>query len=249
MVDMKTVIVDSHKEVLPYWFREYLELKMPLVGVRIDEHHDMNHECPALPAREGRQNLEYVAKIMPYLFEYAKRDLNEGNFTCPAVHSGVVVVLYHFNPREEKIDAYGRISGSKIIDAPKTKEKYTLVAGRRRKRIVWDEALTKLKEWRGKTIPLSQKITLDNFRADLKESFFPVAIEFDLDALYGISDRGPVEEVVAKRLEKARSILECICSPKFTCIARSQTPRAYVPSEVVDSLEGAVRDVIEMTYA
>jgi hypothetical protein len=246
---MKTIIIDSHKEVLPYWFKEYLELKMPLVGVRIDEHHDMSHECPALPAREGRQNFEYLTKIMPYLIEYAKMELNEGNFTCPAVHSGVVAVLYHFNPRKEEIDAYGRISGSKIIDPPRTREKYALVGGRRRKRIVWDEALTKLKDRQGKTIPLSQKITLEKFRADLKESGFPIVIEFDLDGLYGIFDRGPVEEVVAKRLEKARSVLECVSAPKFACIARSQTPRAYVPAEVVDSLEGAVRDVIEMTYA
>jgi hypothetical protein len=249
MLDMKIVVVDSHKEVLPYWFKEYLELKMPLVGVRIDEHHDMNHECPTLPAREGWQDLEYLARIMPYLTEYAERELNEGNFTCPAVHSGVVVVLYHFDPREEEIDAYGRISGSKIIDAPKTREEFALVGGRRCKRIVWDEAMTKLKRWRGKTIPPSQKISLDKFRADLKESIFPVAIEFDLDALYGISDRKPAEKVVAMRLEKARHILECICSPIFACIARSQTPRTYVPPELVDMLEGAVRDVIEMTYA
>jgi hypothetical protein len=245
---MKIVIVDSHKEVLPYWFREYLELRMPLVGVRIDEHHDMNHECPALPAREGRQTFEYLARLAPSILEYAN-DLNEGNFTCPALHSGVVVVLYHFNPREEDIDAYGRISGSKIIDAPKTKERLNLVGGKGRKWIVWDEAFTKLKKKKGKIIPSSQKITLDRFRKDIEESLFPVAIEFDLDALYGISDRGPVEEVVAERLEKARRVLDCVSSPRFACIARSQTPRAYVPAEVVDSLEGAVRDVIEMTYA
>jgi len=246
---MKTVVVDSHKEVLPYWFREYLELKMPLVGVRIDEHHDMNHECPALPAREGWQKFEYLARLMPYILEYAKRCLNEGNFTCPAVHSGVVAALYHFNPREEEIDAYGRISGSKIISAPKTKERYELVGGKRSKRIVWDETYTRLKMQKGKTIPLSEKITSDEFRADLEERTFPVAIEFDLDALYGINDRGRVEDVAAKRLEKARRILECVDSPRLACVARSQTPRAYVPAEVVDSLEGAVLDVIEMTYA
>jgi hypothetical protein len=246
---MKTVIVDSHKEVLPYWFREYLETKMPLVGVRIDEHHDMNHECPALPAREGREKFEYLAKIMPFLPEYAREELNEGNFTCPAMHSGVLAVIYHFNPRKEKIDAYGRISEREIIDPPKTREKYALVGGRRCKRIVWDEGLTKLKDQQGKTIPLSQKITVEKFRADLKESPLPIAIEFDLDGLYGIFDKGPVEEVAAKRLQKARRVLECVSSPKLACIARSQTPRAYVPPTVVDSLEGAVRDVLEMTYA
>jgi hypothetical protein len=246
---MKTVVVDSHKEVLPYWFREYLELKKPLVGVRIDEHHDMNHECPALPAREGRQKFDYLARLMPYILEYAKRYLNEGNFTCPAMHSGAVAVLYHFNPREDGIDAYGRISGSKIISAPKTKERYELVGGKSCKRIVWDEANTKLKKLKGKTIPLSERITSGDLKEDLEESTFPVAIEFDLDALYGINDRGPFEEIAAKRLEKARRILECVDSPQLACVARSQTPRAYVPARVVDSLEGAVLDVIEMIYA
>jgi hypothetical protein len=246
---MKTVVIDSHKEVLPYWFREYLELKKPLVGVRIDEHHDMNHECPALPAREGRQNFEYLARLMPYILEYAKRCLNEGNFTCPAVHSGAVAAMYHFNPREEHIDAYGRISGSKIISAPKTKERYELVGGKSYRRIVWDETYTKLKKLKGKTIPLPEKITSDKLRADLEESTFPMAIEFDLDALYGINDHGPFEKIAAKRLEKSRRILECVDSPQLACIARSQTPRPYVPAEVVDNLEGAVLDVIEMTYA
>ena len=128
---MKTVVVDSHNEVLPYWVEEYLRLKLPLVVVRIDKHHDMNQECPALPAREGRQIFDYLAKMMPYVAEYAKRKLNEGNFTCPAFHYGIAGALYHFNPREKKIDAYGRVSGSDIINAPKTTLIPRFIAGKR----------------------------------------------------------------------------------------------------------------------
>lgn len=51
---MKIVIVDSHKEVLPHWIREYIARKLPLVVLRIDKHHDMFSDCPLLPAREGR---------------------------------------------------------------------------------------------------------------------------------------------------------------------------------------------------
>ena len=66
-VRMQMVIVDSHKEVLPYWFKEYLKIKRPFVIVRIDKHHDMNHDCPAFPATEGRQALNYLAKMMLYI--------------------------------------------------------------------------------------------------------------------------------------------------------------------------------------
>ena len=95
---MKIVVVDSHNEVFSHWVEEYLRLKLPLVIVRIDQHHDMNQECPVLPAREGRQIFDYLTKIMPCIYEYAKGKLNEGNFTCPAFHYGIVGALYHFSP-------------------------------------------------------------------------------------------------------------------------------------------------------
>ena len=69
---MKTVVVDPHNEVFPHWVEEYLRLKLPLVIVRIDPHHDMNQECPALTAREGRQIFDYLAKIMPCIYEYGR---------------------------------------------------------------------------------------------------------------------------------------------------------------------------------
>ncbi|MGB4679401.1 hypothetical protein, partial [Methanothrix sp.] len=104
---MKIVIVDSHKEVLPHWIREYIARKLPLVVLRIDKHHDMFSDCPLLPAREGRGIFDYLDKMMPVICEYTRRRLNEGNFTCPAFHYGIVGTLYHFDPRGERIDAYG----------------------------------------------------------------------------------------------------------------------------------------------
>ena len=99
---MKICVVDSHNEVLPYWFKAYLKLKLPLVVVRIDKHHDMNQECLVLVAREGRHVFDYFNKIMPDISDSAKRKLNEGNFTCPAFHYGIVGALYHFNPRDKE---------------------------------------------------------------------------------------------------------------------------------------------------
>ena len=133
---MKTVIVDCHKEVLPYWFKEYLRLELPLVEVRIDQHHDMNHECPDLPAREGRQILKYFAEIMPYILEYTNIEINEANFTCPAFHYGIMGAVYHFNPRGEEIEAYGRVSGSGFTGAPKTKREAVPIGGKIRNRIL-----------------------------------------------------------------------------------------------------------------
>ena len=233
---MKTAIVDSHNEVLPYWVEEYIRLKLPLVVVRIDQHHDMNQDCPALPAREGRQIFDYLAKIMPQVAEYAKSKLNEGNFTCPAFHYGIVGALYHFNPRKKKIDAYGRVSGGDIIDAPKTTLIPNIIAGKRINRIIWDEALTKLRFQGGKVIPKPQDLPFDSFKSDLEDGKFPVIICFDLDGIYGIGDKESIQEVVGERLERVKSILDCISSPVLACIARSQTPRSYVPPELVDYL-------------
>lgn len=249
VVDMETVIVDSHKEVLPYWLREYQRLKHPLVEVRIDQHHDMSHECPALPAREGRQIFGYLEKMTHYILEYTEREINEANFTCPAFHYGFIGALYHSNPRTKEIDAYGRVSGSKFIDAPKTKKEATLIGGKRHNRIVWDENLTSLRMQGGKVAPIPQKITIDEFKKDLLGSCLPTVIGFDLDSICGIGEDGLTKEAMCNRLDKSKQVLKCVSSPKFACIARSQTPRAYVPPELVDSLQEAVVNLIEETYA
>jgi len=242
---MKTVVVDSHNEVLPYWFKEYLGLKLPLVIVRIDQHHDMNQECPALPAREGRQIFDYLAQIMPCVSEYAKRKLNEGNFTCPAFHYGIVGALYHFNPRGMKIDAYGRVSGGDIIDAPRTTLMPSIIDGNRINKIIWDKTLTKLRLHGGKVIPVPQNLHIDLFKNDIDESRFPVAICFDLDGICGINDKRQTEEIVSERLERVETVLDCISAPIFACVARSQTPRTYVPPELVDHLQQIVLALIE----
>lgn len=237
---MKIVVVDSHNEVLPYWFEEYLRSKLPLVVVRIDRHHDMNQECPPLPAKEGRPIFDYLAKIMPYIHDYAKMKLNEGNFTCPAFHYGIVCALYHFNPRENKIDAYGRIFGKEVKNAPKTTVMSRIINGKRINRIIWDRASTRLRLQGGKAIPVPQKLQLDTFKEEIEESKLPLAICFDLDGVYGVDDSGQAEEVVIRRLNKVKAVLDCIPSPVLACIARSQKPRTYVPPELVDSLQKIV---------
>lgn len=243
---MRTVVVDSHNEVLPYWFEEYIKLRLPLVVVRIDQHHDMHEECLSLPAREGRPIFDYLIKIMPHISEYAKRKLNEGNFTCPAFHYGIVGVLYHYDPRDEKIDAYGRVCGWDIIDAPKTLLVPNIIFGKRINKIIWDKSSTRLRTDGGKVVPVPKKMPLETFKEDIEGSRLPVIICFDLDSLYGMNDRGSIEEIAGKRLERVRNVLDYVASPVLACIARSQTPRTYVPPELVDHLQHAVLHLIKI---
>ncbi|MDD1758701.1 MAG: hypothetical protein LUQ22_08225 [Methanotrichaceae archaeon] len=246
---MRTAIVDAHNEVLAYWFKERLELDYPLAVIRIDEHHDMFHECSALPAKEGRINAAYLAHIISsYIIDYTEDGINEGNFTCAAFHYDIIGALYHFNPREDLINAYGRISGSKFVDIPRTKETYTICGGKRKKWIVWDEIRTRLRSHHGKTTPSPRKLTLESFRREIEGSQLSALICFDLDGLYGITDNSPVREAGTKRLMKSKQVLECVQSPIFAGIARSQTPRRYVPPEIVDSLQEEVLNLIDTIY-
>lgn len=245
---METIIVDSHKEVLLYWLREYQKLKQPLVEVRIDKHHDMGDECSDLPAREGRQIFRYLEKIAPYISHYTEREINEANFTCPAFHYGVMGALYHFNPRVETIDAYGRVSGAKFIGVPKTKKEAIMISGKRSNRLFWDKRLTKLRVKGGKVAPVPEKLTIEEFKKDLLEGCFPVIIGFDLDGICAIEESDLAKENLLSRLDKSKRVLDCVPSPAFVCIARSQTPRAYVPPALVDHLQETVVNLIEKTY-
>lgn len=245
---MKTVIVDSHKGVLPHWIREHIAHKLPLVVVRIDKHHDMFPDCPLLPAREGRDTFDYLDKMMPAICEYTMRRLNEGNFTCPAFHYGIVGSLYHFDPRRERIDAYGRIFKGELVDAPRTKRRSSFINGRRIDLIEWDGERTRLRKQNGRLIPAPERIGATEFKIDLDESRYPIVIGIDLDGLCAIDDRGWTRKDILNRLKRAKSLLECISSPVLACIARSQTPRAYVPPELVDELQEAAFTLMEFIH-
>jgi hypothetical protein len=208
----------------------------------------MFHYCPALPAREGREKFQFIARLMPYLQDYCQEKVNEGNFTCPGFHYSVVGALYHFNPQENQIDAYGRVSGSEMIDSPRTAEKSAHPNQRKGKWIVWDETITSLKGQSAKSSPVPQKITLNDFERDLQDSLLPTAVGFDLDGLYGNDDRGPPDEVVKKRLGGVRRVLESVARPAFICLARSQTPRSYVPEKIVDRVQESALGLIRETY-
>jgi hypothetical protein len=243
---LKILIIDPHNDIVPYWFKEFLHHKCNLIVVRIDAHHDMFHYCPALPAREGREKLQFIAQLMPYLQDYCREKVNEGNFTCPGFHYGAVGALYHFSPLENQIDAYGRVSGSETFDAPKTAEKSDHSDARKGKWIVWDENTTRLKGCSAKTTPVPRKINLNDFHRDMQDCRLPIAVEFDLDGLYGNGDRGSPDEVIKKRLAGVQRVLESVARSAFICLVRSQTPRSYVPAKIVDQVQESALSLIRI---
>ncbi|MDQ1262355.1 MAG: hypothetical protein QG575_1536 [Euryarchaeota archaeon] len=245
---IKIIIIDPHNEIVPYWFGEFLRHKCNLIVVRIDAHHDMFHYCPALPAREGRDMFQFLSGLMPYLQDYCREKVNEGNFTCPGFHYGAIGAVYHFHPKENQIDAYGRVSGSETIDAPRTVEKYAHFGGGKCRWIVWDENSTRLRGSSAKAIPVPRKMTLNDFHRDLQDCLLPIAVGFDLDGLYGNGDRGSPDEVIKKRLAGVGKVLESVARPEFICLARSQTPRSYVPAKIVDKVQESALGLIEEKY-
>lgn len=93
------------------------------------------------------------------------------------------------------------------------------------------------------------RINQNDFQRDLQDCLLPIAVGFDLDGLYGNRDRGHLEKVVGKRLAGIRSVLESVPRPAFVCLARSQTPRSYIPEEVVDRLQEAALGLVREVYS
>jgi len=186
---------------------------------------------------------------MPYLQDYCREKVNEGNFTCPGFHYGAIGAVYHFHPKENRIDSYGRVSGSETIDTPRTTEKIAPSGEGKGKWILWDENSTRLLGSSVKTIPVPRKINLNDFHRDMQDCLLPKAVGFDLDGLYGNGDRGSPDEVMNKRLTGVRKVLESVARPQFICLARSQTPRSYIPAKIVDKAQKSALYLIRETYA
>ena len=244
---IRTIIIDPHNDIIPYWFMESLRRKCSLIALRIDAHHDMFQCCPALPAREGRERHHYLQQLLPYVQHYSRTMVNEGNFTCPAFHCGVIGALYHYHPGREQLDAYGRADGSETESPPKTREKSSPAGGRW---IFWDGRETRLAgdEASPKTAPQPRRISRHDFQRDIEDCILPVAVGIDLDGLYGNGDRGPPERLVRNRMTGVRSLLESVSRPAFICLARSQSPRTYIPSWAVDLAQKAALNLIREIY-
>ena len=106
---------------------------------------------------------------------------------------------------------------------------------------------TQVKIPSGKIIPISGKLKLESFRRDIEESHLSVVICFDLDGLYGVKDKVR-QDSCGKKANKIQASAEMCSSSDFAGIARSQTPRRYVPQEIADSLQDEVLTLIRTIY-
>jgi len=178
---------------------------------------------------------------------YSRSLVNEGNFTCPAFHCGVLGALYHYHPGHERLEAYGRASGSDTESPPKTRVKSGPGGSRW---IFWDGEETDLAgdEASPKTAPLPRRLSLHDFHSDMMDCLLPIVVGIDLDGLYGNSDRGPVEMLLSKRIKAVRPLLQSVGRPAFICLARSQSPRSYVPERAVDLVQNAALDLVREVY-
>jgi hypothetical protein len=151
------------------------------------------------------------------------------------------------------MNAYGRVSGSETADTPRTRVR-SLPASARNGRIrwiFWDGETDRLKG-EGESVratPMPLRINQNDFQRDLRDCLLPVAVGFDLDGLYGNGDRGHLEKVVGKRLAGIKRVLEHVPKPAFICLARSQTPRSYIPAKLVDRLQEAALGLIREVYS
>ncbi|MBP7069965.1 MAG: hypothetical protein KBA97_02720 [Methanothrix sp.] len=99
-----------------------------------------------------------------------------------------------------------------------------------------------------KTAPLPRHINLHDFQRDMEDCMNPVALGIDLDGLYSNGDRGPVELLLRKRIDAVRPLLQSVGRPAFICLARSQTPRSYIPGSAVDLVQRAALGLIREIY-
>jgi hypothetical protein len=151
------------------------------------------------------------------------------------------------------MNAYGRVSGSETIDTPRTRVR-CLPASSRNGRIRWifwdrDADCFKGEGESFRATPLPLRINQNDFQRDLQDCLLPVVVGFDLDGLYGNGDRGHLEKIVGKRLAGIKSVLEGVPRPAFVCLARSQTPRSYIPAELVDRLQEAALGLVREVYS
>lgn len=210
-----SLVVDPHNEALPQWDKVK---KKHSILLHIDAHGDMGDEVATV---------ETVGE-----WGVAKEDyqisLGIGNFIVVAVHYGIVGVIYHFDPRQEIVYAYGKINNGEIVYTPATK----VVNGMIR--------------WASPNLVEAEILTIPQFLEQISKAQNPLIVDKDLDALLCTkSGTGFVSDLVApdpdilykQRLEKIVRLLTYIPLPEVITISRSQTPEAYCPPDKVDMLK------------
>jgi len=149
------------------------------------------------------------------------------SFISVAIADEKIGAVYHIIPRRNKIHAYGRVRGDKLIGTPRT---YIDRSGE----IKWQDDCF---------LPLFKEISESQLVKDIsKVHHHPIILDIDLDAFH-LVQLDPINQPYFSRITKVKQIMEKIPQPTVITVARSQTPTTYVNPAIVDRIE---RDCLNM---
>ncbi len=226
-------IVDPHDDVLDAWYRVK---GSPAAVLHIDNHSDM--ACGALVPSQIAKKCDLDKMRGEFYRKNIVRDINIGDFISVAVTDGIAGPIYHYDPRNKYICAYGRIANGEIKNVPKTRfdERYN---------ILWETTTGK------HSVPSPDIIGMKEMCGEINGSPRSLILDIDLDAFASGNDRigedGPSDCI--SRMENVRNLLNGVNRPDVITIARSQTPMTWCPPEKVDWLQMETMRILEQLYS
>jgi len=222
-----TFIVDPHNEALPFWY--FGPGSYPSLLIHVDKHPDTCDGVKTLRIPKDK------SKTYADFARYAK-GLNPGTLILPAIHENLVGIAYFIDPRENQI---GRLC-------------FTDIGG---ERITREDEEGKLRVRSSSGLPTIYMLDSRKAIRDINKGsqILPgnLILDIDLDAFGCTEDQeynrlgAPFRE---KRFQKTFDLLKQLPKPDRITIARSQTPFAFVPPEIVSELELRVYDELEKIY-
>lgn len=221
--------VDAHNLALPFWLEASRENNgKPSLLVHIDAHNDM--ESNALTLEEARIRYPMLALEDYNSPQYVKHCLNTASHTIVGCFRGAIGSVVWFDPRKNVAVVYGSFGTVGTNDPPQTSAN---------RLIYWEFDLRKT----------SLLEPVDETLAKIQKCKFPIVLDIDLDALLCIYD--PVgqkrNQAVTDRLKFVDNLLRFVPRENIRAItvARSQTPRRWVPRNKVGQLSIQTMDLLK----
>jgi len=231
IADIPLAIVEEHHQVFPYWVTSG---KKNMTLLHIDRHDDL---------AEGCQN--FFTPIEEYV-----KFLHIGNFICPAVNYGIIKELFWLNPFNSKREIKGYEEFDSRYIQYLTKE--NLITRKNSSGYLkWEdqERFTNEKLNFGESITPRELIT--KFRKEIPSWI----LDIDLDAFasinysFGRDDSVIIQSKWEKRVQETIKFLKKMkTKPNLITISRSQGELAYVPEEIVDTIQKRVINDLNMLY-
>jgi len=223
---IEVVIVESHNEVLPYWFNAgNLE---PAVVIHIDDHEDM---------RGGHLTLEALSlsDVPRDLRIYACEHSHMAAFIVSARHYNKVGPIYYINLRREEIMPFGRTRKGLFKDLAQTVED--------RGWITWDGSSSPNDSYE----EIHRNLLTINFEElfeDLGGYCGPLILDIDLDVFLNnfFLNNSDYIQGLERRFKRFESLLTELPRPKIITIARSLM---FTPRDKVDFLQDRVLRILE----